>query len=162
MNTKPPALALLALLLAGLLGACSTDKELPDPARFIPPDSEYHNTELGFRFRYPNMLRLDVDDRDYDGIDVRLLYPGSHAEVFVLRVRPAADEESVLSKAIPGSVEPARVAGLAAQVFDTAADAGGQTKRKTLFKNDGWLYVFEGSSESFADVRDSFRFDALQ
>jgi hypothetical protein len=154
-NFRPNPIALL--LLTGLFLSSCASHELPEPARFIPPNGKYHSAVYGFHFEHASMLELDVSDHGYDGVGLKLLYPGSKAQVFALDVVAASSEASVKSTAISGTGETTMVAGLPAYVFEaTGADGNVQ---KTLLKKDGWLYVFEGKSDTFKEVLQSFAFD---
>lgn len=155
MNFKSPVAILAALFFAVIfLNACAATRELPDPKASIPSDSEYRNPTYGFRFFHAKMLTLDVSDKGYDGIGLKLLYPGSGAQVFSLDVMPASfNDAKIRATAAPGTGENIMVAGVSAYAFDTNDGI-----RKTLVKNEGWLYVFEGKSDTFHRVLDSFSF----
>ncbi len=140
-----------------LLGACvSRDTELPDPKQFIPPKSQYNNTVLGFEFKYAPVLRIEADDRGYDGIHVYLLYPDLNRVVFDLNVSPASNEIAMKQGAIPGTEGGVVVSGVQGTKFKITRN--GEVKSRVLVKNEGWLYAFEGQGDTFNETLGTFRF----
>ncbi len=150
------------MLLLGLLflgAACRSAMTPRDPKNAIPDWSMHRNAAIGFYFQYPPILDKEEEDRDLDGTEVTILYPGLHSIVFRVDVRGATTEQALRAKMIPGTEKKCKVGGETGTRFQIAgSEADGKPEERVLVKKDGWLFVFQGSGKIFQEILGGFHF----
>lgn len=152
--------AMAALLGFGfMLAGCRSAMTPRDPRLQIPDWSIYRNASIGFYFQYPPILEMEENDRDLDGTEVSILYPGMRSEVFKVEVRGATAEAEVMAKKIPGTEKSFKVGREAGTRYQSAGSGrDGKPEERTLVKKDGWIFVFSGSGKTFQEILAGFRF----
>jgi len=145
-----------ALLGFGLAG-CQSAMMPKDPKEEIPDWTLYRNASIGFYFRYPPILDLEESDRELEGTEVSVLYPGMRSVVFQVEVEGATAERTLLAKMIPGTEEACRVGAESGLTFRITGEDG-MAEARTLVKKDGWIFVFKGTGKTFEEIIAGFRF----
>ncbi len=158
MDSRLSWRSVLPLLGLGLfLFGCRAAMTPLDPKDQIPDWSTYRNGAIGFFFQYPPILELEENDRDLDGTEVSVLYPGMNSIVFRVDVEGATAERTLLAKVIPGTEESCRVGGELGTRFQIAGSEG-KPEFRTLVKREGWIFVFQGEGKTFKEILGAFHF----
>jgi hypothetical protein len=158
MDSRVPRWMTFSLLALGLLFVgCKAAMTPLDPQEQIPDWSVYRNGAIGFYFQYPPILELEEDDRELDGTQVTVLYPGMASVVFRVDVQGATAESALRAKVIPGTEEACRVGGESGTRFQIPGREG-KPETRTLVKREGWIFVFQGEGKTFKEILGAFHF----